>query len=193
MCWLFPGRPLLKHPRLLALTSSSSGVGGRGFFVLRCDRPTFKPSQHKNDQGENCIGQVGGGPWGWGRARGGCPVSYCRSCSPGSCSPWRFWQSGSSTGTGRRSRSRGGTSAPGRCCSGSLWQRRGDVCDPVLRPQPAAESFVLPQCRRSAPVNRFTHCSAPDMQPCGSAARVSLSALLLSQCHGDASPVTPTS
>lgn len=36
----------------LVLTVSSSGVGGRGFFVLRCDRPAFKPSQHKN-KGEN--------------------------------------------------------------------------------------------------------------------------------------------
>lgn len=145
----------------MALTSSSSGVGGRGFFVLRCDRPTFKPSQHKNHEGENCVGQWGGGPRGWGQARGGCPVPYCRSCSPGSCSPWRSWRSGSSTGTGRRSRSRGGISAPGRCCTGSLWQRRGAVCDPALRPQPAAESFVLPQCRRSAPINHFTRCSAP--------------------------------
>lgn len=67
------------------------------------------------------------------------------------------------------------------------------MCDPALRPQPTAESFVLPQCRRSAPINHFTRCSAPDTQPCGSAARVSLSALLLSRCHANASPVTPTS
>lgn len=67
------------------------------------------------------------------------------------------------------------------------------MCDPVLHPQPAAESFVPPQCRRSAPINHSTRCSAPDTQPCGSAARVSLSALLLSRCHGDASPVAPTS
>jgi len=46
--------PLLKHlganPHAdTGPTWSSSGVGGRGFFVLRCDRPTFKPSEQKRD------------------------------------------------------------------------------------------------------------------------------------------------